>query len=70
MGPLEHRDEEKLKIVSVYEIGGEEWYQLLIDYLEKEKLPSESRHKTKVQWRVSCFRYYKETLHRHSFLGF
>jgi len=56
-------DEEEVKIVSVYEIDEDDWRQLLIDYLEHRKLPSELRHKTKVKQRASHFLYYKGTLY-------
>jgi len=45
----EDRDEEEVKTVSIYEIDKENWQQPLINYLEHEKPPNESRHKTKVQ---------------------
>jgi len=60
---------EEVKTVSVYEIVEEDWCQQLIDYLEHRKLLSESRRKTKVQRRGSCFLYYKGTWYRRSFLG-
>jgi len=45
-----------------------DWRQLLIDYLEHRRLPSESRHKTEIQVRASRFLYYNGTLYRRSFL--
>jgi len=60
---------EEAKLVSVYEIDEEDWRQLLIDYLEHGRLPSESRHKTEIQRRASCFLYYKRNKYQHSLLG-
>jgi len=39
----------EVEIVSVYDIGEEDWRQPLINYLEHGKLPSESRRKIKVE---------------------
>jgi len=67
---LEDGDVEEIKTVSIYEIDEEDWRQLLIDYLEHRKLPSESRHKIEVQWRASRFIYYEGNLYRRFFLSF
>jgi len=60
-------DVKEVKTASVYEAGGEDWLQSLIDYLEHEKLTSESRNKAKVQQRASRFFYYKGTFYWYSF---
>jgi len=67
--PLVNEGVEEVKTVFVYEIEEEDWHQPLIDFLEHRKLPSESRRKTKVQWRASHFLYYKGTLYRRHFPG-
>ena len=48
-------DVKEVKTAYVYEAGGEDWLQSLIDYLEHEKLTSELRNKAKVQQRASRF---------------
>ena len=56
--------QEEVNATSVFTIDSEDWRQLLIDYLEHEKLPNELRQQTKIRCRASCFIYYKETLYR------
>jgi len=66
---LKDEHEEEVKIVSIYEIDKEDYCQPLIDYLEHEKLPSESKNKTKIQQGASSFLCTKGTLYQSSFLS-
>ena len=50
-------------------IDEEDWRQPIIEYLEHEKLPKDSRHKNKVRRRAAHFIDYKGTLYRHSLEG-
>ena len=57
---MKDEHEEEVKIVSIYEIDKEDYCQPLIDYLDYEKLPSESKNKTKIQQGASSFLCTKE----------
>jgi len=61
--------EEEVKIFSACAVDKEYWCQPLINYMKYGKLPSDVRHKTKIQRRASHFLYYKGTLYRRFFLG-
>ncbi|XP_074277258.1 uncharacterized protein LOC141600898 [Silene latifolia] len=58
---------EDVNAISVYVVDKEDWRQLIIDYLEHNKLPSDPRHKMEVRRCSSHFIYYKGTLYRRSF---
>jgi len=49
--------EEEVNMICVLETDAEDWYQPIIEYLEHEKLPSNPRHKIKIQWRALSFFY-------------
>ena len=49
--------EEDVNMICVLETDAEDWYQPIIEYLEHEKLPSNPRHKIKIQWRALSFFY-------------
>ena len=50
-------------------IDEEDWRQPIIEFLEHEKLPKDSHHKTKVRRRAAHFIYYKGTLYYRSLEG-
>ncbi|XP_017978221.1 PREDICTED: uncharacterized protein LOC108662400 [Theobroma cacao] len=54
-------------VVSVLEVGKEDWRQPLSDYLEHGKLPNDPRHKTEIKSRAPRFIYFKDTLYCRSF---
>ncbi|KAA0042180.1 uncharacterized protein E6C27_scaffold67G006740 [Cucumis melo var. makuwa] len=60
---------QKANVTTSYLIDEEDWRQPIIEYLEHEKLPKDSRHKTKVRRRAAHFIYYKGTLYRRSLEG-
>jgi len=61
--------EEDVNMIYVLETDAEDWRQPIIEYLEHGKLPSDPRHKTKIQQRASSFLYYNGMLYRRSFLS-
>jgi len=68
--PPDGEDSEKdVNAICALETDEEDWRQPIIEYLEHEKLPSDPRHKTKIQRRAPWFLYYNGTLYQRSFHG-
>ena len=55
VSPEEENLEEDANAICALETDEEDWRQLIIDYLEHGKLPSDPRHKTEIRRRASCF---------------
>ena len=53
--PDDEDSEEDVNMICVLKTDAEDWHQLIIEYLERGKLPSDPRHKTEIQRRASSF---------------
>jgi len=58
-----------VNMICVLKIDTENWRQPIIEYLKCIKLPTDPRHKIKIQRRALSFLYYNRTLYRRFFLG-
>ena len=65
----EEEKKEQANIIYVCLVEKEDWRQVIIEYLQHERLPDDKRHKTEVRRRAAQFIYYKDTLFRRSFDG-
>ena len=65
--PDDDDSEEDVNAICALETNEEDWCQLIIEYLEHGKLPSDPRHKTEIRQRAPRFLYYNEMLYQRSF---
>ena len=66
---VEEDEEEQANIIYVCLVEKEDWWQVIIEYLQHGRLSDDKRHKTEVRRRAARFIYYKDTLFRRSFDG-
>ncbi|XP_074300093.1 uncharacterized protein LOC141631304 [Silene latifolia] len=56
-------------MICVYTVDEDDWRQPIIDFLDRQKLPDDPRHKVEIRRRAPKFIHYKGTLYRRSFSG-
>lgn len=52
-------NEEVPYVICIYKVGKDDWHQLIINYLNHEKLPKDPKRKKNIRHHAPCFVYYK-----------